>query len=56
MLASLDSTESFFTPLVQGVKMRSERQQNGKFLLPSAEWSAEHEVEIKTWFADQNVN
>ncbi|WP_148267361.1 extracellular solute-binding protein [Paenibacillus terrae] len=56
MLTSLDSTESFFTPLVQGVKMRSERQQNGKFLLPSAEWSAEHEVEIKTWFADQNVN
>ncbi|XID95158.1 extracellular solute-binding protein [Paenibacillaceae bacterium WGS1546] len=55
MLASLDSTDSFFTPLAEGVPMRSEREQNGKFLLPSAEWAAAHEEEIKTWFADQNV-
>lgn len=55
MLASLDSTDSFFTPLVEGVSPRSEREPNGKFLLPSAAWASEHEVEIKTWFADQSV-
>ncbi|WP_301628045.1 extracellular solute-binding protein [Paenibacillus apis] len=55
MLTELESTQSFFTPLVNGVEGRTEREPNGKFLLPSAEWAAEHEVEIKTWFADQNV-
>ncbi|GAA3408888.1 extracellular solute-binding protein [Paenibacillus hodogayensis] len=55
MLTSLETTDSFFTPLVQGVEMRKERKQDGKFLLPPAEWAAQHEVEIKTWFADQNV-
>ncbi|WP_372634958.1 ABC transporter substrate-binding protein [Cohnella sp.] len=54
-LTEIESTESFFTPLAEGVAGRSERQQDGKFLLPDAEWAAEHEVEIKTWFADQNV-
>ncbi|GGG12302.1 hypothetical protein GCM10010912_65940 [Paenibacillus albidus] len=56
LMTSLDSTESFFTPLVQDITMRSDREPNGKFLLPTAEWAAEHEVQIKTWFADQNVN
>lgn len=56
LLTSLETSDSFFTPLAEGVAMRSERKQDGLFLLPSAEWSAEHEVEIKTWFADQNVN
>ncbi|KZS44193.1 ABC transporter substrate-binding protein [Paenibacillus glucanolyticus] len=55
MLTSLDSTDSFFTPLVEGVPARSEREPNGAFMLPSAKWASEHEVEIKTWFADQNV-
>lgn len=55
MLTSLETTDSFFTPLVQGVEMRKERKQDGAFLLPPAEWAAKHEVEIKTWFADQNV-
>ncbi|MCM3703377.1 extracellular solute-binding protein [Paenibacillus macerans] len=55
MLTEIESTESFFTPLAAGVEGRSEREPDGKFLLPSAEWAAEHEVEIKTWFADQNV-
>lgn len=55
MLASLDSTDSFFTPLVEGVTPRSEREPNGDFMLPSAEWASQHEVEIKTWFADQSV-
>lgn len=56
LLTSLETTDSFFTPLVSGVDTRSEREPNGQFLLPTAEWAAEHEVEIKTWFADQNVN
>ena len=55
MLTNLDSTDSFFTPLAEGVMARSEREPNGAFMLPSAKWASEHEVEIKTWFADQNV-
>ncbi|WP_080834239.1 extracellular solute-binding protein [Cohnella massiliensis] len=55
MMTEIESTESFFTPLAEGVEGRSEREADGKFLLPSAEWAAEREVEIKTWFADQNV-
>lgn len=55
LLTSLDSTDSFFTPLVDGVTARSEREPNGVFLLPPAGWASEHEVSIKTWFADQNV-
>lgn len=55
MLASLDSSDSFFTPLVEGVEARKERETNAEFILPPAEWAAEHEVQIKTWFADQNV-
>lgn len=47
---------SFFTPLSEGTVMREEREQNGAFLLPPAEWAAQYETEIKTWFADQNVN
>ncbi|RXZ80865.1 extracellular solute-binding protein [Paenibacillaceae bacterium] len=56
LLTSLETSDSFFTPLVKEVAARSEREANGAFLLPTAEWAAEHEVEIKTWFADQNVN
>ncbi|MBB6673745.1 extracellular solute-binding protein [Cohnella nanjingensis] len=55
MLTALETTDSFFTPLAEGVSTRSEREPNGAFLLPSAEWAAEHEVEIKTWFADQSA-
>ncbi|MGC5772819.1 ABC transporter substrate-binding protein [Paenibacillus pabuli] len=55
MLASLASSDSFFTPLVQGVVPRKDRELNPTFMIPPAVWAAEHEVEIKTWFADQNV-
>lgn len=55
-LTSLEDNSSFFTPLSEGTNMREERRQDGTFLLPPAEWAAEHEAEIKTWFADQNVN
>lgn len=55
MLASLDSSDSYFTPLAEGVKMREERRQDGSFMLPDAQWASEHELDIKTWFADQNV-
>ncbi len=56
LLTSLESNDSFFTPLAEGVPSRAERDPNPTFLLPSAEWASEHEVEIKTWFADQNIN
>ncbi len=55
MLTALKTNESFFTPLAKGVAKRPERKQDGKFLLPPAKWAAEHEVKIKTWFADRNV-
>lgn len=55
MLTSLTSSDSFFTPLAQGVEMRQERRQDGRFLLPPAEWASEREAPIKTWFADQHV-
>lgn len=55
-LTTLESSDSFFTPLAEGVSMRSERKQDGVFMLPEAEWASEHEQDIKTWFADQNVN
>lgn len=55
MLTALESSDSFFSPMAEGVATRAEREPNGAFLLPPAEWAAEHEVEIKTWFADLNV-
>lgn len=55
LLTSLETSDSFFTPMAEGVPTRIEREENGAFMLPSAEWAAEHEAEIKTWFADQNV-
>lgn len=55
LLTSLETSDSFFTPMAEGVLTRIEREENGAFMLPSAEWAAEHEAEIKTWFADQNV-
>lgn len=55
MLTALEGSESFFTPLSKGTAMREERRQDGKFLLPPAAWAAEHEAEIKTWFADRNI-
>ena len=32
MLTNLDSTDSFFTPLAEGVMARSEREPNGAFI------------------------
>ncbi|WP_433743663.1 extracellular solute-binding protein [Paenibacillus amylolyticus] len=55
MLVSLESSDSFFSPLVRGVEARKDREPNPSFMLPPAEWAAAHEVDIKTWFADQNV-
>lgn len=54
-LTTLESSDSFFTPLAEGVSMRGERRQDGSFLLPEATWASRHEQDIKTWFADQNV-
>ncbi|MMZ69681.1 hypothetical protein D1872_325640 [compost metagenome] len=55
LLTSMESTDGFFTPLIEGVPSAEGRRQDGTFLLPSAKWASEHEVEIKTWFADQNI-
>ncbi|HJE19272.1 MAG TPA: extracellular solute-binding protein [Aliicoccus persicus] len=55
-MASLENTDSFFTPSVADIEGREEREEDPTFLLPAASWAAEFEAEIKTWFADQNVN
>lgn len=55
-LTSLEGNSSFFTPLSEGASVREERKKDGAFMLPPAAWAAEHETEIKTWFADQSVN
>lgn len=55
LLTSMESTDGFFTPLIEGVPSAEGRRQDGTFLLPAAKWASEHEVEIKTWFADQNI-
>jgi len=55
LLTTLESNDSFFTPMAAGVSTREERREDGTFMLPDAQWAAEHELEIKTWFADQNV-
>ena len=55
-LTSIDSdAASFFTPMAEGVEVREGRPENPEMMLPEAEWAAEYEEEIKTWFADQNV-
>jgi iron(III) transport system substrate-binding protein len=58
-LTSIDTdASSFFTPFSEGAQAREDREdeENINYMLPSAEWAAEHEEEIKTWFADQNID
>ena len=51
-LVSLPGQDGFFTPMSRNTRIREERRQDGTFLLPPAAWSAEHEADIKNWFAD----
>lgn len=46
-LTTMESTNaSFFTPLSKGAVMRKEREQNGVFILPPAEWAAGKALDI----------
>lgn len=47
--------ESYFEPSVQGVTAKPDREPNAKLVVADAPWAAEHEAEIKQWFADNAV-
>lgn len=47
--------ESYFEPSVAGVTVKADRAQNAKLVVAEASWAADHEAEIKQWFADRSV-
>lgn len=47
--------EAYFTPSVQNVNAKADRDKNGKIDVANAEWASKHEAEIKQWFADKAV-
>lgn len=47
--------ESYFEPSVTGVTAKADRNPNAKLVVAEAAWAAEHEAEIKQWFADRSV-
>ncbi|WP_411502051.1 extracellular solute-binding protein [Brevibacillus centrosporus] len=47
--------ESYFEPSAKGVKPKSDRAAEAKLVVADPEWAAEHEAEIKQWFADKAV-
>lgn len=47
--------ESYFEPSVEGVKPKADRAANAKLFAADAKWAAEHEGELKQWFADKAV-
>lgn len=47
--------ESYFEPSVAGVTAKADRNPSAKLVAADASWAAEHEAEIKQWFADRSV-
>ncbi|MUG86383.1 extracellular solute-binding protein [Paenibacillus timonensis] len=47
--------EAYFEPSVSGAKPKENRDPNAKLVAADAAWAAEHEAEIKQWFADKAV-
>ncbi|MBW7456633.1 extracellular solute-binding protein [Paenibacillus sepulcri] len=47
--------ESYFEPSAVGVNAKDDRAKDTKLVYAQAPWAAEHEAEIKQWFADQSV-
>lgn len=48
-------SEGYFSPTISGVEDLPDRPENLKLLIADPVYSAEHEAEIKEWFADQSV-
>lgn len=48
--------EAYFEPSVSGAKPKENRATDAKLVAADAAWAAEHEAEIKQWFADKAVN
>ncbi|GAE92053.1 ferric iron ABC transporter [Gracilibacillus boraciitolerans JCM 21714] len=48
-------SEGYFSPTVSDVADLDERPEDPKLVIAEGDWSAEHEAEIKEWFADQSV-
>ena len=47
--------EAYFEPSAKGATPKKDRAENGKLVTTEADWAAQHEAEIKQWFADQAV-
>lgn len=47
--------EGYFEPSVEGVEMKANRDPNAKLETADVAWGAEHEADIKAWFADMSV-
>lgn len=47
--------EAYFEPSAKGAKPKADRDPNAKLVVAEAAWAAEHEAEIKQWFADKAV-
>ncbi|GJM72094.1 ABC transporter substrate-binding protein [Paenibacillus macerans] len=47
--------EAYFEPSAAGAKPKEDRDPNAKLVAADAVWAAEHEAEIKQWFADKAV-
>lgn len=47
--------EAYFEPSAKDVKPKADRDPDAKLVNAEAAWAAEHEAEIKQWFADKAV-
>ena len=47
--------EGFFTPSVDGVTTKEEREADPKLAVADVEFGAENEADIKAWFADYSA-
>lgn len=47
--------DAYHEPSVNDVRPKSDRDPDGKLLIPDAQWSYHHEAQIKQWFADYSI-
>ncbi|CCQ97717.1 Extracellular solute-binding protein family 1 [[Clostridium] ultunense Esp] len=47
--------EAYFEPSAKGATPKKDRDGQAKLVVAEADWAAQHEAEIKQWFADQAV-
>lgn len=53
--ALIDLDDEIFEAMANGVTPNPNRIHTGSFILPDVDWGAQHEAEIKEWFADAAV-